>query len=223
MELRSIILMLASIMLSLVMCIYGTKFLRRRNYLLGIEWWVVGISGANFALYWITTSETSYALMLYLDAFSRLFGIPVIGILGLMAVSHHYKPSTSVDVWVFIVSMIATAILLYAKIFASSLPYIYLVMWYGFAAYLCYFATRLFSGGATVVAIHLSLAIVAATILHTAYDFYTIPGDATNILLNFWFIALVVWSYLFAVIYYAYDALARISEASQPTPATDNV
>ena len=78
--------MLARIMLSLVMCTYGTKFLRKQNYLLGIEWWIVGISGANFAFYWISSSQASYAIMIYLDAFSRLFGIPVIGVLGMMAV-----------------------------------------------------------------------------------------------------------------------------------------
>lgn len=207
MELRSLVCMLASMMLSVVMCFYGTKFLKKRNYLLGIEWWIVGISGANFALYWITVSETSYAIMLYLDAFSRLFGIPVIGVLGMMAVSHRYRPSIGVDACIFLVSVIGTAILLYTEWFESSLPYIYLVMWYGFAAYLCYFAIRLFSAGQTTVGIHLSLAIIVSTMLHTAYDFYTIPGDETNIIFNFWFIALVVWSYLFAVIYYAYIAL----------------
>ena len=223
MELRSLICMLASILLSLVMIIYGTKFLKKRNYLLGIEWWIIGISGANFALYWVTMSETSYAIMLYLDAFSRLFGIPVIGILGMMAVSHHYRPSISVDAWVFLVSIIGTAVLLYTEFFEASLPYIYLVVWYGFAAYLCYFAVRLFSNGDTVVATHLSIAIIASTILHTAYDFYTIPGDETNIIFNFWFIALVVWSYLFAVIYYAYDALDRTSVDTDPRSVTESV
>ncbi|MGR8948499.1 MAG: hypothetical protein ACU84Q_10655 [Gammaproteobacteria bacterium] len=209
MELRSLVCMLASIMLSLVMGFYGAKFLKKRNYLLGIEWLIIGVSGANFAFYWITLSETSYAIMLYLDAFSRLFGIPVIGILGMMAVSHHYRPSISIDAWVFLVSVIGTAILLYTEFFEAFLPYIYLVMWYGFAAYLCYFAVRLFSTGQAVVAVHLSLAIVASTIVHTAYDFYAIPGDDTNVIFNFWFIALVVWSYLFAVIYYAYIALGE--------------
>ncbi len=220
MELRSLILMLASIMLCLVMCTYGTKFLKKRNYLLGIEWWIVGVSGANFALYWITLSQTSYAIMLYLDAFSRLFGIPVIGILGMMAVSHHWRPSVIVDAWVFLVSIIGTAILLYAEFFEASLPYIYLVMWYAFAAYLCYFAMRLFSHGETAVAINLSIAIVASTALHTAYDFYALPGDETNIFLNFWFLALVVWSYLFSVMYYAYDALDRASSVTHPIAAT---
>lgn len=216
MEPRSIVLMLASILLSYVMFKYGFKFLSKRNYLLGIEWLIVGVSGANFAFYWITLSEASYALMIYLDAFSRLFGIPVIGALGMMAISHHYKPSVRADVLVFVASMIGTAILLYSGFFDASLPYIYLVMWYGFAAYLCYFAVRLFAAGETMVAALLSIGIVVASMLHTAYDFYTIPGDETNVFLNFWFIALVVWSYIFAVIYYAYDALGRASTESVP-------
>ena len=170
MELRSVVCMLASIMLCLVMCFYGTKFLQKRNYLLGIEWWIVGVSGANFALYWVTSSPTSYSIMIYLDAFSRLFGIPVIGVLGMMAVSHHYKPSVSVDAWAFLVSLTGTAVLLYSGFFDASLPYIYLVMWYGFAAYLTYFAVRLYSAGQTTVAIHLSMAIVVSSMLHTAYD-----------------------------------------------------
>ena len=214
MDLRSLVCMLASILLSFVMFKYGFKFLKKRNYLLGIEWLIIGVSGANFALYWVTSSEASYSLMIYLDAFSRLFGIPVIGILGMMAVSHHYKPSARVDAWVFIASLIGTAVLLYTGIFDTSLPYIYLVMWYGFAAYLCYFVVRLFSSSEISVAIHLSIAIVVSTMLHTAYDFYTIPGDETNVFLNFWVIALIVWSYLFAVIYYAYDALGRRSGES---------
>ena len=210
--------MLASMMLSYVMFKYGFKFLSKRNYLLGIEWLIVGVSGANFALYWMTSSQTSYALMIDLDAFSRLFGIPVIGALGMMAISHHYKPSMKTDMLVFIASLLGTAILLYSGFFDATLPYIYLLMWYGFAAYLCYFAARLFSAGETRVAVGLSIGIAVATVLHTAYDFYTIPGDETNVFLNFWFIALVVWSYIFAVIYYAYDALDRASPQSASVP-----
>lgn len=201
-------------MLSFVMFKYGLKFLKERNYLLGIEWLIIGVSGLNFAFYWITLSEYSYSLMIYLDAFSRLFGIPVIGILGMMSVSHHYKPSHSIDIWIFVTSLIGTAILLYTGFFDSSLPYIYLAMWYVFAAYLCYFDMHLFSNGKTKIAIYLLIAIVFSTALHTAYDFYAIPGDDTNVFLNFWVIALVVWSYLFSVIYYAYAALER----SAPKP-----
>ena len=211
MDLRTLVCLSGSILLSVVMFIYGFKFLKKRNYLLGLEWLVIAVSGANFAFYWITTSSTSYTIMIYFDAFSRLFGIPIIGILGMMVVSHHYKPTISLDIWAFLLSIVGTGLLLNVAFFEPLLPYIYLALWYIFVAYLCYFAARLFSCGETKVGLHLTIAIVLSTLLHTAYDFYTIPGDETNIVFNFWFIALLVWSYLFAVIYYAYDALDRQS------------
>ena len=44
------------------------------------------------------------------------------------------------------------------------------------------------------------------------YAFYPIPGDEHNVVLNFFVLALVTWSYLTVVVYYAYCALERAGQ-----------
>jgi hypothetical protein len=44
------------------------------------------------------------------------------------------------------------------------------------------------------------------------YDFYKIPHDETNIVFNFYTIALYVWAYLTVQTYYSYCALQRAME-----------
>ena len=55
-------------------------------------------------------------------------------------------------------------------------------------------------------------ATISLTILHTAYDFYKIPGDETNLFFNFYFVAFLVWAYGYSAMYYGYLALEQESE-----------
>lgn len=152
--------------------------------------------------------------MVFLDAFPRAFGVTILMVLGMMAVTHKYNPPVSTDVWLFAITLVATAIMLRLDIMQPILPYFFLTAWYLTSVYLIYVTRILFSAGETVVAVHLTFMIIITCVLHTAYDFFPIPGDESNLFFNFYFIAMLVWAYSFSVIYYAYVALQRALNVS---------
>ena len=92
------------------------------------------------------------------------------------------------------------------------LAYLYLGIWYVTAIYLADFCRRLFAVGRVAVGLHMVAATISLTILHTAYDFYKIPGDETNLFFNFYFVAFLVWAYGYSAMYYGYLALEQESE-----------
>ena len=151
--------------------------------------------------------------MVFLDAFSRAFGVTLVAVLGMMAATHKFKPPISTDAWLFVATMAATAILLYSGLFDPVLPYFYLAAWYLALIYLVYVTWKLYTAGETAVAVHMTMALLSITIVLTIYDFFPIPGDETNLVFNFYFIAMLTWGYGFSVFYYAYTALLRIADA----------
>lgn len=207
MDTKIILLLLADVLLLLTTLIYGVKFLRRGNVLLGLEWLVVTVSTSNLLVYLLTESKAAYSVSFFLDAFSRGFGIPIIATAGLMAVTHRYKPSTRTDVLWFVGAFSGTFVLVGADFLAKPLPYFYLLMWTGFSVYLGYFAWRLWRAGETRHAAAVGLALVTSQAIATIYDFYKIPGDKDQVI--FLILALTTWAYLTVATYYAYGALER--------------
>ncbi|MGU7778870.1 hypothetical protein [Burkholderia sp. PU8-34] len=209
MDLRSASLCCSAALLALTTGIYGLKFVRKRNYLLGFEWWIVTFSASNALVFFVTGSPFSYGISHFLDAFSRGFGMPVVAVAGLMAVTHHYKPSVRQDVILFGIATIGTIVLVTTDFLDGILPYFYVAMWTALAIYLAYFVRRLLRAGETFHALTTIVALVGSLAIACIYDFYRIPGEATNIVFNFYVLALVTWSYFCASIYYAYCALER--------------
>lgn len=203
------------VIMSAAMYYYAYLFLKKKNYFLGVEWLVLATSAGNFAVYHLTHSQLQWDIMIWFDAFSRAFGMTLLTIAGMMAASHLYKPSITVDVWLFSVTMLLTC-LIWVDSVEPLLPWIYIVSWYIFAAYLVWFTKKLFAGGETLAAAHLGIGTVLLTIIHTIYDFYEIPGDKENVFINFYFLAGIAWTYLYSVIYYSYEAMERITSAKEP-------
>ncbi|MXN73126.1 hypothetical protein GR157_00040 [Burkholderia sp. 4701] len=215
MDQRTFVLCLASGLLATTTCIYGLKFLKKRNYLLGIEWLIVTVSSTNALIYFATGFEISGLVSHVLDAFSRGFGMPIVAVAGLMAVTHGYKPSARQDVALFALSFAGTAVLVGAGFIAKVLPYFYVVMWALLSIYLAYFVRRLLRAGQPFHAMSTAVALVASQVIACIYDFYPIPGDAHNVVFNFFVLALVTWSYVTASLYYAYDALERANRTER--------
>ncbi|POA35834.1 MULTISPECIES: hypothetical protein [unclassified Pseudomonas] len=209
MDLRNAVLCIACFLLFASGLVYGVKFLKKRNYLLALEWFVVAFSATNFLVFFITGLKFAYLISYFCDAFSRAFGIPIITVLGLMAVTHTYKPSVRNDVMMFAGAIVGTLALISTTVLATLLPYYYVMMWVGFSIYLVYFALRLVSARETFHAIGVMLGMLASLAIACIYDFYKIPGDDTNVLLNFYVLALTTWAYLLVHLYYAYCALER--------------
>ncbi|MGY2491283.1 hypothetical protein [Cupriavidus sp. CP313] len=209
MDIRSLILVLSCAVLALSAFVYGWKFVKKHNYLLGVEMWVVGISSTNAAFFVATGSQVSGEIAHFLDAFSRGFGFPIIAVAGMLVVTHGYRPSIRFDVMAFVASFAATFVLLGVHVFEAVLPYYFLVMWTLLSIYLAYVAKRLLSVGAVPQALALLVALVTSQIIASIYDFYKIPGEETNVVFNFFVLALNTWAYFMPASYYAYCALER--------------
>lgn len=209
MDLRSLILVLSSALLAVSSFVFGWKFIKKRNYLLGIETLVVGTSASNAIVFFATESPVSFAIAHFFDAFSRGFGMPIIAVAGLLTITHGYKPSARVDVLAFLAAFAGTFVLVGAHAIEGVLPYYYLVMWTLLSLYLVYFIKRLLAVGETFHALTVALALITSQGIATIYDFYKIPGEATNVVFNFYTLALCSWAYFSPAIYYAYCALER--------------
>lgn len=215
MELRDILTILSCILLVLSGAIYGFKFIGKNNYLLGFEWLIVAFSGSNLLIYLLTEWKVNYSISFFLDAFSRGFGIPIVATLGLMAVTHNYKPSVLKDLVIFAASFAATFVLVLADFVREPLPYFYVLMWSCYTLYLAYFTWRLVRAGEGLHALATAVGAATALVVAIVYDFFPIPGDDNHMI--FMTCALTTWSYTLIQMYYAYGALGRaMSGSSRP-------
>ncbi len=212
MDPRTLSICLAAIALAASGFFYGIKFCKLGNYLIGIEWFLLATSSANFMIYELNHSPINLLGVEFLDTFSRAFGLPIVTVAGLMVLTHGYRPTLRADLLFFVVPSLATLVLL-TDYLAPDLKYILLAMWTVFTIYLIYFAYTLHKYGETGHAIGMLLAAATNQTIAYMYDFYKIPGDETNVVLNFYTIALYVWSYLTIQTYYSYCALKRAMDA----------
>ncbi|OXI33543.1 hypothetical protein [Burkholderia aenigmatica] len=206
---RYYLLCFACFVLTTSGAIYGTKFLKKRNYLLAAEWFIVAISATNFLVYFLTEWPPLYHIAHFFDAFTRAFGVPVIGVLGFMTVTHDFKPSARQDVALFVLAFGGAMVLEMVDVLAPALPYFYVAMWTGLSIYVVYFIKRLLSAGERFHAMTMIVALVTSQVIACIYDFYKIPGEEHNVVFNFYFMALLTWAYFIAASHYAYCALER--------------
>lgn len=208
---KDILFLLADVWMIFCGFFYGLKFIRHySNYLLGLEWIVVGTSGTNFLLWALlggNEESTLYFIAYFLDAFSRSVGITLIVVLGLMRVTHQYKPSVPVDIGVFALAAIAG---LYLQQFHSEFhlgPAIFFVVVNMLTAiYLFYFVSRLWKANKQWHAFTTFLAVLGGLAITITYDFFPIPGDDQHRTI-FYTLALSTWGTQMCVFFYAYRAL----------------
>lgn len=219
MDARTLSICAGAVALAVGGTVYGIKFCKIRNYLIGIEWFLLAISSTNFMIYELNHSPINYAGVLFLDTFSRAFGLPIVTVAGLMILTHGYRPSIRADVFFFGLSCAGTLVILIEPM-VQILPYFLLFMWSLFSICLLYFAYKLFQFGENFHAFAMLMVAVSNQAIASMYDFYKIPGDETNIFLNFYTIALYVWTFLTVQTWYSYRALQRAMDAAGHSPAT---
>ncbi len=213
MDIKETLALLSCVLLVLCGYIYGAKFVRRGNYLLGFEWMIVAFSGTNLLIWMLIQADLpglakiNYSISHFLDAFSRGFGIPIVAVLGLMAVTHSFKPSVVKDALIFTVTFAATFVLIKADFMVKPLPYYYVIMWGVYTLYLAYFIWKLVGVGEKWHALGVTIGTVLGLMVACIYDFFPIPGDETKVV--FLTIALVSWSYMMVQLYYSYFAFER--------------
>ena len=213
MDLKTALYALADIFMIVAGFTYGFKFIRNyQNYLLGLEWIIVASSGTNFLVYGLVGANESspmYHAAFFLDAFSRSVGITVILVLGLMKVTHGYRPSIAVDIGVFGLAIIGGLVMsLFAEDLGVAGAIFYVVMNVLTTLFLFYFAWRLWQVGAHGNAISVAAVTIAAAAIAGIYDFYRIPGDDQHHTI-FYILALTTWAAQMTVYYYGYRTLDR--------------
>lgn len=234
-ELKGIVFLVADLLLIASGTVYGWKFLKKRNYLLGFEWWIVAFSATNMLLWALTADagieglpQVLYGIAMYLDAFSRAFGFPLIAVVGLMAITHHYRPSKIMDVLWFAGGFAGAALLVvvapeYRNVLGSfsdsslvltieaAKPWFYLVMWSGFSCFVIYIVRRLFQVGERLLGWSSIVAVAASQTIASIYDFFEIPGDDADRTL-FYIAALSTWAFSLMILYHAYSAIERAQQ-----------
>ncbi|MEV6833114.1 transporter [Streptomyces sp. NPDC051133] len=223
---KELLLMLADIWMIFAGFFYGWKLIRRYgNHLLGLEWFIVATSGSNF-LVWsaLGGDEASpmYAIAYFFDAFSRSVGVSLILIMGLMRVTHRYKPTPAVDIGVFALGIVAG---LYLRQFHGHGFHVvpatfYVVVNAISTVFLAYLSWRLWKIRARGLAIGAALTTAAATAIAVTYDFFPIPGDDAYGT-TFYIFALTTWGTQAFVYFLSYRALHDHNAATGTEPTSD--
>ncbi|MEU3839245.1 transporter [Streptomyces sp. NPDC028635] len=215
---RDVMFAASDIWMVAVGLICGVRFIRRHhNYLIGLEWIIMGVSGTNFLIYGVTKAgpqSPMHHIAFFLDAFSRSIGFTLILILGLLVVTHRYEPTLRAEVGAFALAAILGFLLSeFAEEIGTPGKVFFLVTALATSGFLCYFALRLrklgVRGHAAWVAGATALNVVVASI----YDFWRIPGDDADHT-RFYILALFTWGLAMLVIYRAYAAFAAHTKRS---------
>ncbi|MBF6189002.1 transporter [Nocardia farcinica] len=210
MSIKELLFAVADIWMIAVGFTYGIKFIRNyKNYLLGLEWIIVATSGTNFLIYGLLAAghdSPMYKAAAFLDAFSRSVGITLILVLGLMAVTHRYKPSVAVDIGAFALAAVAGLLLLgYQNTIGLPAKIFFVVVNVLTTIYLVYFSARLWQIGERGHAVSAAVATACGFLIAATYDFVTIPGDDSEHTI-FYILALSAWGLQMFAYYRAYRA-----------------
>lgn len=219
MSIKDILFAAADIWLLAVGFTYGAKFICiYKNYLLGIEWIIIATSATNFLVYGLLKLDEdspSHHIAYFLDAFSRSIGATLILVVGLMAVTHRYKPSTAMDISLFVLGFaLAYPLSEYAAQIGTPGKAFFLVMNVLTNIFTIYFAKRLRDIDERGHAIWVLIATAAGFFIAMAYDFFPIPDDATRS--HFYTLALFTWGLQLFVVYRAYRAMATHNASRLP-------
>lgn len=193
------------------LCVYG-------NYLLGLEWIIVATSGVNYLVWALRGADEASVqadIVYFFDTFSRAVGITLILVLGLMRVTHRYKPGLVVDIGVFTLATVAG---LYLMQFGGHELYVgpatlFVVVNLLTTLYLGYFCWRTFSIGARGPAIWAGLATTAGFVVAVTYDFFPLPFDDEHRTM-FAIFALATWGTQLFVYFHAYRAVHNANVAA---------
>ncbi|WP_217181055.1 transporter [Streptomyces sp. AC495_CC817] len=202
---------------------FGWRFIRRfKNYFLGIECLVVATSATNFLLWSLLSGDPNnpmYTIAYFLDAFSRSFGFTLVLILGLMMVTHNYRPRLWHEIGAFGLAFIGGALLVALHqdgTYGVGPATFFMVTNVIASLFVFYFAVRVWQAGARGWAMATAIITLIATYIALVYDFFPWPFD-DELRTAFYAAALATWGTQGFVYYFAYKALhahnARVSAA----------
>ncbi|MEU1996729.1 transporter [Nocardia gamkensis] len=220
---KDLLFLLADVWLIAAGFSIGWKFIRNYgNWLLGLEATVVGVSATNFLVGSLLGAEAGgvpYSVAFFLDAFSRSFGFTLVLVLGLMAVTHRYKPTLAVEIGAF---GLAIAGGFYLGQFHDETLHVGPATFFLAAnvlttLFLAYFAKRLWDIGARGLSVWTGVVTAAGTAIAITYDFFPLPFD-DELRTFFYTAALTTWGAQGFVYYFAYRALHADTVSADATP-----
>lgn len=200
-------LSLATVLLFATSSISGFLLLGKRNYLLGALWLLLSLSGFSFLLFGLYGVPVAYEISRFCDEISKSLGIPIVATAGLMAVTHHYKPSKVLSI-VFLFAVLAAVLLLeLADSVFHVKQAVSVGMWVAFSIYLWYFARRLVhigqlghAAGVVVVLVSVQAVIVAGNVQQLA------GGDEP---FRYYLSEIIAAAFLCLELFFAYCAMER--------------
>lgn len=218
MSIKDLALVIMILTLTCVGTYYSYRFWKIRNDILAIEWFIIGFSALCFFLYAIGISENSIKITMFFDVFSRMIGMPIIAVLGLMKATHNLKFSLRGEVVMFSAAFIVSYLLIVVEALQPILPILFFSVGILFTIYLILFAKQLFSYRITGHGYAMIAMIVMNFFVMLLQDYMHLSHDDTAVFFNKLFIEHVVWSFSFAEMFYAYSALVKAKNISiRPT------
>ncbi|MGO4678391.1 hypothetical protein [Microbacterium sp. 2MCAF23] len=200
--------------LMFVCLVYGWKFIRRHhNYLLGIEWIIVGVSATNFLVWSLLGGDPAspmYTVAYFLDAFSRSFGFTLVLILGLRMATHHYKPTLWVEIGAFVLAVAGGAFLVslhHGEVYDVGPATFFVLTNLITSIFLFSFAGRLWRAGSKGWSVATTLITLVAMVIALTYDLFPWPFDDAQ-RTYFYTAALATWGTQGFIYYFGYTALS---------------
>lgn len=218
MSLRDGVILGGMFTLAFVGWYYGWRFFQLKNEILGFEWFIIGFSATNFALYTIGVSKFSGEITYFLDLFSRLIGIPIIGTLGVLKVTHGRSFTRSQEFWMFAIGLLVSAAFVASGTLQAALPVLYLALGIAFLALCIFMAQQAFKRGLQWHGWVMTASVAATFGVSLLQDFVKLPDEDTAVFMNQLVIEHFVWAFACAAMFHVYRALhdARLGRVPYP-------
>lgn len=188
---------------------YGIRFLKLNNHLLGYEWIVLGVSAACGILYISKLAPQVITVWPFLDLFSKLFGVTIIGALGVMRVTNRFELSMRQELVIFSAGLLISYVFMISSTLYATVEIVSFLTALLFLLSLVFLAIQSFSYGLKWYGWLTAIAIVANIALALWRDFSGEGGGTMNIESVAFILQHLIWSSSFAVLFYAYQALGR--------------
>jgi hypothetical protein len=200
---------------------FGHHFRKLKNTLLAYEWYILGVSACCGIVVALDPSKPIVWLWDYLDAFSRLLGVPIIATIGLMRVTHQVRLTKRQESLLFAVSLIAALLFFTLDITVPIREPVYLVTMVGFGVPVVILIRHAFKADNKWEAWMLIAALPPYLYITPLDHYYYLPHNDTAIILNDDAAAHVGWAFLFAAIFFTYRGIvaADVSARSRFTAA----
>jgi len=194
---------------------FGRQLQKLGNTLLAYEWYILGVSACCGIVVALDQYTPVTWLWDYLDAFSRLLGVPIIATLGIMRVTHQVRLTKRQESLLFAVSLVAAELFFTLDITIPIREPVYLVTMLGFGVPVVILIRHAFKADRNWEAWMLIAALPLYLYITPLDHYYYLPHNDTAILLNDDAAAHLGWAFIFAAIFFAYRGIVTAESSAR--------